>query len=113
MASPSDHRRDESGNEGSSVRPRDPERQQQDIPSWAAPLFQFMNQYMAQNMGQAQPQNQNREQERVPEREPAPQRRDEPENRLGIMHEFIKLKPPRFSGMDSVIDPHQFLDQLK
>ena len=32
---------------------------------------------------------------------------------MHIVCEFLKLKPPQYSGMDSTMDPHQFLDQIE
>ena len=46
-------------------------------------------------------------------KETYPPIKKELDNRLHIVHEFLKLKPPRYSGMDSTMDPHQFLDQIK
>ena len=34
-------------------------------------------------------------------------------NRLQIIHEFLKLKPPRYDGVDPIVDPYQFLDQIE
>ena len=63
---------------------------------------------------------------RNPVDEPSPsqiQRRPEPErqrslpphppDQLQIIHEFLKLKPPRYAGVDPTVDPYQFMDQIE
>ena len=36
-----------------------------------------------------------------------------PQDRLHIIHKFLKLKPPRYNGVNPSIDSYQFTDQIK
>ena len=85
-------------------------REQPKAPAWAIGIQQALERLIevtTQNIAPG----------REPQREVEPKRRQSPSphppDRLRIIHEFLKLKPPRYSGVDPAVDPYQFMDQIE
>ena len=96
--------------------------EQPEAPTWAIGIQQALEKLIevtaknvAPDRNQRDESYQNQSQMQVSEPEQGKQRSPSPhpQDRLRIIHEFLKLKPPRYDNVDYAVDPYQFMDQIE